>query len=109
MANDIRDILKGLSPEFAAIYAETRTNMRRAYLYAHSKLLPIEQYEIADDAFLDLMDIKIAELFDRSGSFNHAEGHLNTERAKEIETAIKDSSKSEASKILDSWTSELKK
>lgn len=85
---DIRDILKGLSPEHRAIYAEARTTMRRAYLYAHSKTLPIEQYQEEDDSFLDLIDIKIAQLFDRSGSFNHAEGHLATDTAKTIEGDI---------------------
>lgn len=85
---DIRDVLKGLSPEFAAIYTEVRTTMRRAYLYAHSKTLPIEQYEEQDDQFLDLIDIKVAQLFDRSGSFDHSKGNLDTDKAKVLEGTI---------------------
>lgn len=100
---DIRDLLKGLTPEFAAIYTEVRTTMRRAYLYAHSKTLPIEEYNEADDQFLDLIDIKIAQLFDRSGSFDHSKGNLNTEQAKELETDIQNAAnsiQSDASKML---------
>lgn len=93
---DIRDVLKGLSPEFTAIYTEVRTAMRRAYLYAHSKTLPIEQYNEADDQFLDLIDIKVAQLFDRSGSFDHVKGSLDTDKAKTVETSIQ----SDASKML---------
>jgi hypothetical protein len=93
---DIRDVLKGLSPEFAAIYTEVRTTMRRAYLYAHSKTLPIEQYTEHDDQFLDLIDIKVAQLFDRSGSFDHSKGNLDTDKAKTIESGIQ----SQASKML---------
>lgn len=88
---DIRNILKGLSLNDRALYAETRTTMRRAYLYAHSKVLPIDQYNEQDDAYLDLIDIKIAMLFDRAGVFNHVEGSLDTETVKAIETGIKES------------------
>lgn len=88
---DIRDVLKGLSPDDRALYSEVRTVMRRAYLYAHSKVLPISQYEESDDQFLDWLDIKIAQLFDRSGTFNHSEGHLNTETTKIAEIAMENS------------------
>lgn len=88
---DIRDVLKGLSPDDRALYSEIRTTMRRAYLSVHAKLLPIEQFHQEDDAFLDLIDIKVAMLFDRAGVFSHAEGNLNTEAAKVIETGIRDS------------------
>lgn len=85
---DIRDILKGLSVDDRAVYTEVRTTMRRAYLYAHSKILPIEQYNESDDNFLDLLDIKIAQLFDRAGTFNHTEGNLDTASAKTTEEAM---------------------
>lgn len=88
---DIRDVLKGLSADDRALYDEVRTTMRRAYLSVHAKLLPIEQYISADDSFLDLIDIKVATLFDRAGVFNHVEGHLDTTTAKKIESEIKDS------------------
>lgn len=89
---DIRDVLKGLDPDHRAIYTEVRTTMRRAYLYAHSKILPIEKYDENDDQFLDLLDIKIAQLFDRAGTFNHSEGNLATDTAKSIEGAIQEQS-----------------
>ena len=98
---DIRDVLKGLSPDDRAIYTEVRTTMRRAYLYAHSKTLPIEKYEQSDDNFLDLIDIKIAQLFDRSGKFDHSEGNLDTEQAKVTEAGIQ----SAATKMINAWPS----
>ena len=91
MANDIRDILKGLDADHRAVYAETRTTMRRAYLYAHSKILPIDQYEEKDDAFLDLIDIQTALLFDRAGTFNHVDGHLSSDTAKTLTDKVTES------------------
>ena len=106
---DIRDVLKGLSSDDRALYSEVRTVMRRAYLSVHAKLLPIEQYEQIDDAFLDLLDIKIAMLFDRAGVFNHVEGHLGTETAKAIEGEIKGSAETAATRMLkNGWTSHVK-
>ena len=96
MIGDIRDVLKGLSVDDRAIYTEVRTTMRRAYLYAHSKVLPIEQYDAHDDNFLDLIDIKIAQLFDRAGTFNHVEGNLDIKQAETIESGLL----SQASKML---------
>lgn len=104
---DIRDVLKGLSEIDKAIYTKVRTQMRRAYLYAHSKTLPIEQYAEEDDAFLDMCDIKIAMLFDRAGVFNHVEGNLNTEAAKEVEKTLHNASDSLATRMMKSnggWT-----
>ncbi len=97
---DIRDILKGLSADDRALYTEARTVMRRAYLSAHAKVLPIEQYEQSDDQFLDMIDIKIAQLFDRAGVFNHVEGNLATETVKEIEQTLHDGADSLASKMI---------
>lgn len=108
---DIRDVLKGLSAEDRAIYTEVRTQMRRAYLYAHSRTLPIEQYNQEDDAFLDLLDIKIAQLFDRAGVFNHSEGNLNIEVAKEVEKTLHNASDSLATRMMkgnSGWTSQVK-
>lgn len=99
---DIRDVLKGLSIEDRALYTEIRTTMRRAYLSAHSKLLPIDQYEATDDAFLDLIDIKIALLFDRCGSFDHAQG--NIENGEAIEADVKNGFESAATRMMKSET-----
>ena len=97
---DIRDVLKGLSPDDRALYTEVRTVMRRAYLSAHAKVLSIERYEQEDDSFLDMIDIKIAMLFDRAGVFNHVEGNLATETAKEIEQTLHDGADSLATKMM---------
>ena len=91
---DIRDVLKGLSPDDRALYAEVRTVMRRAYLSVHAKLLPIDKYTIDDDAFCDLIDIKVAMLFDRAGVFDNSTGNIDTGTAKEIEGAVKESAAS---------------
>lgn len=84
---DIRETLNGLSIEDRAVYAETRNVMRRAYLAAHSRILPIDKFNVEDDAFLDLIDIKVALLFDRAGVFNHTEGSIDTKTA--VETTDK--------------------
>lgn len=97
---DIRDVLKGLDPDSRAVYTEVRTQMRRAYLYAHSKALPIELYNQEDDNFLDMIDIKIAMLFDRAGVFNHVEGKLNTDIAKEVEQTLHAASDSLATRMM---------
>lgn len=98
--NDIRDILKGLDPEHRAIYTECRTTMRRAYLSALAKVLPIEQYNGDDDYFLDLIDIKIAQMFDRAGFFDHSEGKLGDDKAKVIGQDIEQSAKLEEKQVV---------
>lgn len=101
---DIRDVLKGLDADHRAVYSEVRTTMRRAYLYAHSKTLPIDQYEAEDDAFLDLIDIKIALLFDRSGTFNHVEGKLDTEQANKTALNVEAAGMSAATRsVVNGW------
>jgi hypothetical protein len=97
---DIRDVLKGLSDDDRALYDDVRTTMRRAYLSAHAKLLPIDQYLSLDDHFLDLIDIKVATLFDRAGVFDHSEGHLDTETGKAIETKVKAAGDSMATAMM---------
>ena len=97
---DIRDILKGLSVDDRALYSEVRTIMRRSYLATHAKLLPIDQYDAQDDAFLDLIDIKIAILFDRAGVFNHVDGNLDTDTEAKIEKDIKVAGESAATSLM---------
>lgn len=112
---DIRDVLKGLSAEDRAIYTEVRTQMRRAYLYAHTKTLSIEQFNETDDAFLDLIDIKIAMLFDRAGVFDHSEGSLDNTSAKAVEETLHKASDSLATRMIKQelngnggWTTQVK-
>lgn len=88
---DIRDVLKGLSPDDRASYMEARNIMRRAYLAAHARVLPLDKFEVEDDQFMDLIDIRLALLYDRGGVFNAAEGHIEKEQAETIEETIKES------------------
>lgn len=67
---DIRETLKGLSKEDAKLYSQTRTDMRRCYMAAHAQTLDVSRWTHEDDMVLDLIDIQIAMLFDRSGRFN---------------------------------------
>lgn len=85
---DIRDVLKALDDEDKRLYSQIRTEMRRSYIAALSQIIGIDQYDANDDAFLDLIDIKIAILFDRSGRFNVIEGDINVAAANEIEKSI---------------------
>lgn len=64
---DIRQLYNSLSPEDKAIYQKIRTDMRKVYLNAHTNIVGIDNWSIDDDALLDMIDIKIATLFDRSG------------------------------------------
>lgn len=97
---DIRDVLNGLSIDDRALYTEIRTAMRRSYLSAHSKLLHIDKYEATDDAFLDLIDIKLAMLFDRAGAFDSSKGTIETAVADEIEKDVKSTFESAATKMM---------
>lgn len=85
---DIREVLKGLSPDDRAAYMQARNTMRRAYLAAHAAVLPIDKFEIEDDQFLDLIDIKLAILFDRAGVFDHSNGSVDVEQEKDIQSAV---------------------
>lgn len=64
---DIREILQSLSPEDRLLWSQCRTEMRRTYLNAHNQTMGIASWDHTDDAFLDMIDIKLAILFDRSG------------------------------------------
>lgn len=97
---DIRDVLKGLSVDDRALYSEVRTTMRRAYLGAHARILPIDQYEATDDAFLDLIDVKVAMLFDRAGVFDHSQGHMDTEQVNKTTEAITQGYEGAATRML---------
>lgn len=86
--SDIREVLRGLSNDDRALYTEIRTTMRKTYMATHARLLRVDRWEIEDDAFLDMIDIKIAMLFDRAGIFDHSQGSIDTEKATEVEAQI---------------------
>src|SRR6185369_4132352 len=49
------------------LWSEQRTIMRRSYLNAHNHTVGIGAWTHEDDAFMDLIDIRLALLFDRCG------------------------------------------
>ena len=64
---DIREILNALDVDDRALWSEHRTIMRRSYLNAHNETIGMAKWTHEDDAFLDLIDIRLALLFDRAG------------------------------------------
>jgi hypothetical protein len=64
---DIREVLKALDTDDKANWLHHRTEMRRSFIQAHNSTVGIAQWTEEDDAFLDMIDIKLALLFDRSG------------------------------------------
>ncbi len=85
---DIRDVLNALEEKDRHLYAYLRTAMRSVYLTAVSDVVHIQNYSQEDDAFMDLIDIKIAILFERAGKFNAAKGHIDEAAAVAIEQQI---------------------
>lgn len=67
---DIREILSALDIDDRALWSEQRTTMRRSYLNAHNQTVGIGSWSHEDDAFMDLIDIRLALLFDRAGRLN---------------------------------------
>ena len=64
---DIREILTALDENDKLLWANCRTQMRKVYISAHNKIIGTADWATIDDAFLDMVDIQLAELFDRSG------------------------------------------
>lgn len=85
---DIRDVLNALEEKDAHLYRHVRTIMRSDYLNSVHEILGIRNYNQEDDAFLDLIDIKLAILFERAGKFNNAKGTIDEEAANMIEQQI---------------------
>lgn len=64
---DVRDVIARLASDDKAAFTEHRTCMRRCYLAAINHTIGIDKFEEQDDSFLDLIDIRLALLFDRAG------------------------------------------
>ena len=102
---DIREILKSLSPEDRTVWEQSRTEMRRTYLNAHNAIVGVAAWDKHDDAFMDLIDIKIAVLFDRAGKIEfNGKDVTASEDAKEIEVQVMEAGKSPSQKYLDAVT-----
>lgn len=66
---DIREVLAALDDADKRLWSQHRTEMRKSYMNAHNSVLGIAAWDHNDDAFIDLIDIKLALLFDKSGRF----------------------------------------
>lgn len=85
---DIRDVLNALEEKDRYLYSYLRTEMSAVYLKAIHETLGITNFNQEDHAFMDLIDIKLAILFDRAGKFNNAKGSIDEEAAAQIESQI---------------------
>lgn len=102
---DIRKLLDALSSEDKAVWQRCRTDMRKAYINAHNTIHGVERWELEDDAFLDLIDIKIATLFDRNGRLENADEVIPS--ASNIEDDIRKAVRSVDSKVDNHKSAEL--
>lgn len=82
---DIREILAALSIDHRALWSEQRTIMRRSYLNAHNETVGIGNWTYEDDAFMDLIDIRLALLFDRAGLLDSVKEIIGAEQGEKIE------------------------
>ncbi len=85
---DIRTLFEALSPEDRVLYQKIRTDIRKVYLNAHTNIVSIEHWDVSDDAFMDLLDIKIAVLFDRAGAIEGVKSPINKNEEKAIEKSV---------------------
>ena len=87
---DIREILKALAPEDRELWSQFRTEMRRTYINAHNSTMGTQKWDSSDDAFLDMLDIKLANLFDRCGKVNAPKDIIGKEDVAEVEKTIQE-------------------
>lgn len=85
---DIREILAALDEADKRLWSQHRTEMRRSYMNAHNSVLGIAAWDHNDDAFIDLIDIKLALLFDKSGRFAATKEVIHASDAEAIESNI---------------------
>lgn len=86
---DIREVLAALDQNDRTLWQQHRTEMRRSYMTAHNSVLGLTQWSMEDDAFLDLIDIKLALLFDKSGRLQGEKTIVHATEASNIEQDIK--------------------
>lgn len=67
---DIRDVIKGLALADVDVFAETRRRLRSEYINVLSTIVGVKEWSQSDDMFLDAMDIKVIQLFERAGRYN---------------------------------------
>lgn len=89
---DIKKVLSALSEDDRNTWQSCRNALRSAYINAHNNIIGVQDWSIEDDAFLDLIDIKIATLFDRAGRLETAEKIIPSGEPieKDIEKAVEE-------------------
>lgn len=98
---DIREILAALDTDDRALWSEQRTIMRRSYLNAHNETVGIGSWSHEDDAFMDLIDIRLALLFDRGGRLqSHKEIIGNGDKIEQELKASEDKMKGKAKQLM---------
>lgn len=65
---DIRAILETMDDDAKLDYKTWRAQIRKVYVTAHTHLLGAKAWDSTDDDFLDLIDARLAVLFDRGGA-----------------------------------------
>lgn len=85
---DMRELYRSLSPEDKTLYQEVRNNFRKVYLCAHTDIVGMQFWNEDDDALLDLLDIKIAVLFDRANKIESTKKIIDNDQSKQIEAKI---------------------
>lgn len=81
---DIREILAAIDEKDKQLWSSCRTNMRKVYISAHNKVVGTANWSHVDDAFLDMMDIQLANLFDRGGRLETTKPLVDNEEAEKI-------------------------
>ena len=85
---DVREILKALDPQDRMLWSQHRVEMRRSYLNAHNTTVGVVKWETQDDALLDLIDIRLALLFDRAGRLDSVKEVANSGDSDAIEEQL---------------------
>lgn len=85
---DIREILAAIDDKDKQLWSSCRTQMRKVYIAAHSKIIGVADWSDVDDAFLDLIDIQLAQLFDRSGRLDTTRELIGKDDAEKIKNDL---------------------
>lgn len=82
---DIREVLNALDEQDKKLWRQHRTEIRRSYMTAHNTVNGVVNWSDADDAFIDLIDIQLALLFDRAGRLAATKDIVGTDGSKIID------------------------
>jgi hypothetical protein len=91
--SSIKTILNNLNENDKQLWQNCRTDMHRSYLNVLHQALGIDSIDSDDIAFTDLIDIKLALIFERAGRFRDLVSADNAD-ADKLEAAINEQAKS---------------